>query len=402
MVSERVASARSISVGVWLGVGSRDEGDEVAGLSHLLEHLIFKGTERRDAHALALAFDAVGGEMNAYTSKERTAYYSRVPAGEEAVGIDLLLESVVEPALRSEDLASERAVILEELAGADDDPADLVDTRLFEAYFGDHPLGREVIGRAETVAAVTRDQISGYLDRFYRGGNLVVAAAGDVDHGRLVASADRWLSGLAPGGTPCRAQPGGAVAPTVHVRRSTEQTHLCLAWPAVSLHDDRRYAFGLLEHVLGDGPASRLFQQVRERRGLAYTVGSSLVEYTDCGVLTVYVGTAPDRVGEVLDVITAEVEALATDGVSDAELAAAKGYIAGTTLLGLEEPSTCMSRLGYLEATYGKTEGVDTFLDRVRAVTVADVAAVAGLLAVPPVLASVGPRVPPRRQRGRR
>lgn len=400
VVSEPVAAARSISVGVWLGVGSRDEPDEVAGLCHLLEHLIFKGTERRDARSLALAFDAVGGEMNAYTTKERTAYYARVPAGQEAVGIDLLLESVVEPALRAEDLASERAVVLEELAAADDDPSDLVDTRLFEAYFPAHALGREVIGRAETVATVSGEQIRAFQQRFFRGDNLVVAAAGAIDHGRVVDAAHRWLGDLPAGGAPVRTLPTAPPGRPAHVRRGTEQTHLALAWPAVGLHDEDRYAFTLLEHVLGDGPASRLFQEVRERRGLAYSVGSSLVEHTDVGVLTAYVGTAPDRLGEVLDVIADEVAALARDGVTEEELAAAKGYVTGTTLLGLEEPSTCMSRLGYLAVTYGKVEPVETYLARVESVTVEQVAAVARRsLDAPPVIASVGPRSPRRRRR---
>jgi predicted Zn-dependent peptidase len=331
--------------------------------------------------------------MNAYTSKERTAYYSRVPAGEESVGVDLLLESVVEPALRAEDLSSERAVILEELAGADDDPADLVDTRLFEAYFPGHPLGREVIGRAETVAEVGRDQIVDFLDRYYRGDNLVVAAAGVIDHERLAEAAERWLGGLPRGGAPTRTAPSARSRRRAHVRRRTEQTHLSLAWPGVGLHDEDRFALTVLEHVLGDGPASRLFQEVREQRGLAYTIGSSLASYADVGVLTVYVGTAPERVGEVLALIGKETEALAGDGVTAEELAAAQGYVVGTTLLGLEEPATCMSRLGYLEVTYGKVEPVEAYLDRIRAVTVEDVARVAGrCLGRAPVVASVGPR----------
>ncbi len=410
VVSEDVVGARSLAVGVWLAVGSRDEPADAAGLSHLLEHLIFKGTERRDARSLALAFDAVGGEMNAYTAKERTAYYARVPAGPAAgsfaastfeVGVELLLESVVQPALRAEELASEREVVLEELAGAEDDPADLVDTRLFELLFPGHPLGREVIGTPETVANVTRERILEFMGEHYGAANVVVAAAGVVEHDRLVDAAGRWLGGWAPGAAPTRsAAPPPTSGARAHTRRRTEQTHLALGWPTVGLHHDDRFALAILEHVLGDGPASRLFQQIRERRGLAYTVGSSLSTYADAGALTVYVGTSPDRAAEVLRLVEVEVASIAERGVTEEELRAAQGYLVGSTLLGLEEAWTTMSRLGYLEATYGVVEPVEPYLDRVRSVTLQDIARVAeSTLAGPPVLATVGPRALPARRR---
>lgn len=407
VVSEGVAGARSLAVGVWLAVGSRDEPADAAGLSHLLEHLIFKGTERRDARSLALAFDAVGGEMNAYTSKERTAYYARVPAGPAAevfdgetwtVGVELLLESVVQPALRAEELASEREVVLEELAGAEDDPSDLVDTRLFELLFPGHPLGREVIGTPETVANVTRERILAFMAEHYGATNVVVAAAGVVDHSRLVDAVGRWLGGWAPGQQPTRtpaASPSGSSR--LHTRRRTEQTHLALGWPTVGLHHEDRFTLAILEHVLGDGPASRLFQEIRERRGLAYTVGSSLSTYTDAGALTVYVGTSPDRATEVLRLVEQEVASIAAAGITEEELRAAQGYLVGATLLGLEEAWTTMSRLGYLEATYGVVEPVEAYLDRVRAVSLDDVARVAAAtFAQPSALATVGPRSPAR------
>jgi predicted Zn-dependent peptidase len=242
---------------------------------------------------------------------------------------------------------------------------------------------------------VGRDQIVGFLDQFYRGDNLVVAAAGVIDHERLVDAAERWLGGLPRGGAPARTPPSAASLARAHVRRRTEQTHLSLAWPGVGLHDEDRFALTVLEHVLGDGPASRLFQEVREQRGLAYTVGSSLASYADVGVLTVYVGTAPERVGEVLGLIAKETESLAGAGITREELDAAKGYVVGTTLLGLEEPATCMSRLGYLEVTYGGVEPVEAYLDRIQAVTLDDVARVAARCLGPdPVVASVGPRSP--------
>ncbi|MBM3685118.1 MAG: insulinase family protein [Actinobacteria bacterium] len=402
VVSETVTGARSLAVGVWFGAASRDEPAEQAGLSHLVEHLIFKGTGRRDARSLALAFDAVGGEMNAYTAKELTAFHARVPAGPAAaavgdtwpIGVDLLLEAVTEPSLRPEDLEAERTVILEELAGAEDDPADLVDTRLFEVLFPGHPLGWEVIGREETVQAVTVEDLRAFRAAHVNGTTTVLAAAGVVDHDRLVEAAERWLGSLPVGVAPARSAPQPNEG-TVHVRRSTEQLHLALGWPTVGLHDDDRHALAVLDHLLGDGPASRLFQEVRERRGLAYSVGSAYSSYDEIGALTIYAGTAPERVGELLDVVDAEIADLTEHGVRDDELEAAKGFLVGSTLLGLEEPWTVMSRLGTLETIYGRVASVEEQLDRVRAVTSADVDRVARrTFAAPPARASVGRKRP--------
>ncbi len=393
VVSEEVPGARSLSVGVWLGVGSRDEPVERAGLCHILEHLIFKGTAERDARALSLAFDAVGGEMNAYTAKERTAYYSRVPAGAEDIGLDLLLEAVRRAELRAEDLNSEREVILEELAGAEDDPADWADTKLFEAIFPDHPLGREVIGSAETVSAITRHDVLSYVFDHHAGAHLVVSAAGVVDHDRLVDTTARWFGDLPHGMAVPRQAPIGAMAPKVHVRRRTEQTQLALGWRCGGMHSTDRYALTVLEHVLGDGPASRLFFEVREQRALAYSVGSSLSLYEDVGALVVSTAVAPDRAAETRTVIEGEVARVAADGITEEELAAAVGYVVGSTVIGLEEASTCMARLGYLELTYGEIHSVESYLDQIRAVTLQDVIRVAQqIFSVPPTRATVGPR----------
>jgi len=402
VVSETVPGARSLAVGVWYGAGSRDEPAERAGLSHLFEHLIFKGTGRRDARSLALAFDAVGGEMNAYTAKELTAFHARVPAGPSAaavgdtwpVGVDLLLEAVTEPALRPEDLEAERTVIIEELAGAEDDPADLVDTRLFEVLFPDHPLGWEVIGREETVRSVGVDDLRAFRAAHVNGTTTVLAAAGVVDHDRLVEAAQRWLGSLPVGVAPTRSAPV-PTAGTVHVRRSTEQLHLALGWPTVGLHDDDRYALAVLDHLLGDGPASRLFQEVRENRGLAYNVGSAVSAYAEIGALTPYAGTAPERAGELLDVVHAEIDDLVAHGVRTDELDAAKGFLVGSMLLGIEEPWTVMSRLGTLETLYGRVASVDEQIDRIRSVTAADVDRVArATFAATPARATVGRKRP--------
>jgi predicted Zn-dependent peptidase len=393
VVSEPVAGARSLSVGVWVGHGSRDEPEDRAGLCHLLEHLIFKGTAERDARSLSIAFDAVGGEMNAYTAKERTAYYSRVPAGSDEVGVDLLLEAVTGAALRDDDVAAEREVVLEELAGAEDDPVDWADTKLYEVLFAGHPLGREVIGTPETVGAISRDDVLAFVRDGHHGGNVVVTAAGVVDHDRLVEAVERRLGGLPAGSPPVRRPPTPPAGGRVHVRRRTEQTQLVVGWRCDGLHSPDRHALIVLEHILGDGPASRLFHEIRERRALAYSVGSSLSLYSDVGSLLVSTGVAPDRAGEALSVIVGETARIAADGVGADELRAAQGYVVGSTLLGLEDASTCMGRLGYLELTYGSVSPVETYLDAVRAVTPDDVRRVAAVVfAGAPALATVGPR----------
>ncbi len=393
VVSEPVPGARSLSVGVWVGLGSRDERAELAGLCHVLEHLIFKGTATHDARALSLAFDAVGGEMNAYTAKERTAYYSRVPAGADDIGIDLLLDSVTGAALRAEDLANERDVILEELAGAEDDPADWADTKLYEVLFGEHPLGREVIGTTETVHRISVEDVAAFVAEHHHGANIVISAAGVVDHERLVAAVDARFGGV-PSGTPIeRVAPQSPTRGHAHVRRRSEQTQLTLGWRVGGLHHPDRYALTVLEHVLGDGPASRLFFEVRERRALAYSVGSALSLYSDAGTLVVSTAVAPDRAAEARRVIIGEVERVAADGITDEELRAAQGYVIGSTLLGLEEASTCMARLGYLELTYGTVTPIESYLDKIRAVTLDDVrTAAAATFAVAPAQATVGPR----------
>ena len=393
VVSEAVPGARSLSVGVWIGVGSRDEPPERAGLCHVLEHLIFKGTADRDARSLAVAFDAVGGEMNAYTAKERTAYYSRVPAGAEDIGLDLLLEAVTQAELREEDLDQEREVILEELAGAEDDPGDWADTKLFEVLFADHPLGREVIGSVESVGSITRQDVVDFVAGHHGGANVVVSAAGVVDHDRLVDGVQRWLHTV-PSSTPSgRVAPANAAGGRIHVRRRTEQTQLALGWRCGGLHSPDRYALTVLEHVLGDGPASRLFFEVREQRALAYSVGSALALYSDVGTLLVSTAVAPERALETKRVIEGEVARVAADGITSDELVATVGYVVGSTLIGLEEASTCMARLGYLELTYGTVTPVEAYLDKIRAVTLQDVQRVAAsTFAAAPAQATVGPR----------
>ena len=303
IVTERMPEATSVSVGFYVGVGSRDEPDQLSGASHFLEHLLFKGTEERSARSISMAVDAVGGEMNAFTSREHTAYYTRLPAAHLAFGLELLSDVVERPAFRANEIDAEREVILEELLMAEDTPDDVLHMELMEAVFPGHPLGRETLGVPETIEALGRDEIAGFHAEHYRPANVVVVAAGDLEHDAVVEGVAACLSDVAGGVAPLRVEPTPDLEPLVVVHRPTEQVHLMFGWRALYYDDPDRYAFYVANHVLGGGMSSRLFQEIREERGLAYSVYSSMSSYSDCGLATVYAGTAPKHTDEVLTVL---------------------------------------------------------------------------------------------------
>ncbi|MBN2622554.1 MAG: insulinase family protein [Acidimicrobiales bacterium] len=391
LVTERMPEARSVTVGVWVGVGGRDEPDELAGASHFLEHLLFKGTSTRSARRIAEDIDAIGGEMNAFTNREHTAYYTRLPADRVDLGLDILGDVLTDPAFRPHEVEAERHVILEEILMNLDVPEDHVHTLLAEALFPGHPLGREVLGTRATVEAATRDDIAGFFGRWYRPANLVVAAAGALDHDRVAAAFDRSLGRLDGGERPARHLPGVDVEPRVVLDDPTEQAHLAMGWRGVDHHDDDRYALTVANQVLGGGMSSRLFQEIREERGLCYSVYSWASTYADAGSAGIYAGTAPSRVGELLRVIDDEVAKLVASGVTEGELAVAKGFIEGSLLLGLEDSGSRMVRLGRSLLARDTIESVDDQLARIRAVTADDVAAVAArVFGGPRALAVIG------------
>lgn len=392
-MSEAVAGARSASVAVWVGVGARDEPAEIAGVSHFLEHLLFKGTARRDARSTAVAVEAVGGDLNAYTAKEHTVFHLRVPTSGLATGLEVLAEQLVEPLLAPDDVVSERSVILEELAAYDDAPEDVVDRLVWERLFPGSPLGGEVIGTAETVKAMSPDAVRGFFEQWYRPANMVIAAAGGFDADELARFAARVDSARARGEAPPRsAPPGSGSSDPVVKRRRTEQAHLAFGWRTGGYLDADRGVRDVLEQVLGGGPASRLFQEVRERRGLAYSVYASGSEFSDSGAQVIYAGVAPGRAAEATKVIRGIVEDLAADGVTEEELQTAKGYLTGSYWLGLEDYPSRMTRLAWWESVAGHIPPPDTYPEMIRAVTGADVARVAAeVLSVPPVTAAVGP-----------
>lgn len=392
VVTEHLPSSLSVTTGVWVGVGSRDEAPEQSGCSHFLEHLLFKGTDRRGALEIAQEIDAVGGEMNAYTTKEYTTFYTRTTAQDAALGLDVLCDILSRPALRDDDVDSERQVILEEIAMRADEPADLVHDLVHEARFGTHGLGRDTAGTPETVAATSADHIRAFMDATYTGDSIVVAAAGLVDHDATVAQVVEQLRRPAHGNGIVRSAPSGSPVPCTVVEDDTEQAHLVVAFPGLHRDDPDRFAMGIVDHVLGGGMSSRLFHEIRERRGLAYSVYSYRAGYADAGFTAIYTGTAPQRTVEVLDLIEAEIERLCRHGLTDDELRRAKGSVRGATALGLEDSGSRMSRIGRSLLLMGEILPVEELLRRTEAVTTDDVARVVErVFSGPSTLAVVGP-----------
>lgn len=399
VVTEAVPTVRSVTVGVWVGVGSRDEAPSLAGASHYLEHLLFKGTKRRDALAISAAIDAVGGEMNAFTGKEYTCFYARVLDDDLPLAVDVVCDLVTSSVIRKADVDSERGVILEEIAMHEDDPTDMVHDQFAQALFAGDPLGRPILGTVESITDIGRDAVARYYRRRYLPQDMVVAVAGNVDHATVVRlvrkafkAADRLGGDAVPSppraGTTRLGEQGGVRV----VRRTTEQANLVLGMPGMSRTDERRFALGVLNAALGGGMSSRLFQEVREKRGLAYSVYSYHQQYADAGMFGVYAGCVPRKVDDVLAICRDELAEVAAHGITADELDRGRGQLRGNLVLGLEDTGSRMSRIGKAELVYGELLSVDDIIDRIGAVTLDDVASVAqDLLAAPPTLAVVGP-----------
>jgi predicted Zn-dependent peptidase len=407
VVTEFLPSVRSVALGIWVGVGSRDEDEAHAGATHYLEHLLFKGTAQRTALDISAAMDAVGGELNAFTAKEYTCYYARVLDEDLTLAIDVLSDMVTHSLIEQKDIDAERNVVLEEIAMNDDDPSDLVHEAFTGQLFGDTPLGRPVLGTVESINAMTREQIWEYYAARYTPPHLVVAAAGNLDHDAVVArvaaafeDASAATSGQQPA-APRLPKPGAllwdgygpfAGSGVKLLSRPIEQANLVLGCEALSRTDERRFALGVLNAALGGGMSSRLFQEVREKRGLAYSVYSFTSQHADTGMWGIYAGCLPSKADEVLSICTAEVARVIESGLTDAELDRGKGQVRGGIVLGLEDPSSRMTRLGKSELVYPSLEPVDEVLAAIDAVTHDDVRAVASeILGRPKVLAVVGP-----------
>jgi predicted Zn-dependent peptidase len=387
VVTEAMPSVRSIALGFWVRTGSRDEGREQAGISHFLEHLLFKGTDRFSSREIDEAFDAMGAEVNAGTGKETTSVYSRFLDGHLERAFDVLQDMVLRPAYP--DIESERQVVIEEIAMYEDEPQDKVHDVLAEAIFGDHPLGRPIIGRAEVVSSVPVPEIAAWHDGRYVAANIVVAAAGNVEHDRIVELVGSAVGGARPGPPPATS-PDGVVPALRFFRKDTEQYHLCLGGPGIPRGDERRFALRVLDTILGGSTSSRLFQEVREKRGLAYAVYSYVSHYADSGQVAVYVGTRPDNVAEAIDVIGNELRRLHEDGVSDEELERARENVKGRTVLSMESTLTRMNRLGSSVLMGVPLMTVDEVLAAFDAVTKEDVTALARELYRPDRISAAG------------
>lgn len=396
VVTEALPGLRSVTIGAWVGSGARDEADSEAGASHFLEHLLFKGTDDRSAREIAEAVESVGGEMNAFTTHEQTVFYVRVPDVHLDLAVDILSDVLWRPAFRPHDVDSERQVILEEIGMRDDTPEDLVHDLLARALFPDHPLGREVLGSDETIEAMPRERIAAYHGAHYRPSNIVLAAAGNLRHDDVIAAiAERFpaRNGARP---PRRDDLLISPEPLVVDSRDTEQVHVVLGMRALATLDADRYALTVLNQALGGGMASRLFQEIREERGLAYSVYSYRAAFDDTGFLAIYAGTAPQRVEETLDVIDAEVARLAGDGLPASELDSAKSHLTGSLSMSLETSASRMRRLGRSELVEGEVPSIDEIVRRIEAVTASDVARVIErvLAGTTRTLAVVGPHQP--------
>jgi len=369
VVSERVPGLRSATMGLWIPVGSRQESPGEAGLAHFIEHMLFKGTGRRSALDIARTIESVGGSMNAFTDREYTFFFVRVLAADFALAADILADIYLDPAFDREEFEREREVVLQEISMLEDDPEDAVGDLLGEAFWGGHPLGAPVQGTAETVASFTRDRVAGYFfDRFRRRG-VVVSVVGDLPHDEVAGTFANLLGRVALGDPE---PPPRAPAPRAGFaarRRPLEQLHLCLGAPAVPRASGERFTAYVLNALLGGSMSSRLFQEVREKRGLAYSIGSSLFAYADAGMLVIGAGTAPARARDLVAVTGEVIDSLRAGRLDGAEVELARGLVKGSLLVGLDNPEYRMTRMALNEMFLGRQETVEETLSGLDAVT---------------------------------
>ncbi len=400
VITESLPAVRSASFGIWAGVGSRDEDTAHAGATHYLEHLLFKGTGKRSAMDISASIDAVGGELNAFTTKEYTCYYARVLDDDLPLAIDVLADMMTGSLIDPAEIESERAVILEEIAMTEDEPSDVAVEAFTWQLFGDTPLGRPVLGTVESIEAISREQIAEHYAAEYTADNLVVAAAGRLDHDEVVElTRQSFGATLDSQATPAAPRLPGLAGPEVGsgtgvrlISRAIEQANLVLGCAGLARTDERRYALGVLNAALGGGMSSRLFQEIREKRGLAYSVYSFTSQHADIGVWGIYAGCLPAKAADVLTICTEEIARVCDDGLTDEELARGKGQLRGSMVLGFEDPASRMTRLGKSELVYPRLEPLDEILGRIEAVTLDEVREVAKtILSRPKALAVVGP-----------
>jgi len=398
IVTEAMPGVRSASVGIWVGVGSRDESPSVAGASHFLEHLLFKGTKHRSGLDIARAMDTIGGEFNAFTEKEHTCFYATVLDQQLPIAVDIIADVVLNATIAAADVDIERTVVLEEIAMRDDDPSDLVHDEFATALFGDVPLGRSILGTEASINQLTRKQIHGYYSRRYRPSEMVVSVAGNIDHAEVVRLVRNAFAGrLHDGDSGAEPRPDRRlhrvpVRPVTVLADDTEQANVVLGTMGLSRFDERRFVLGVLTTAVGGGMSSRLFQQIREQRGLAYSTYSFTSSYAGDGLFGLYAGCQPGKADEVVSIMTAVLRSIAGEGLSEEEVERGKGQLRGGLVLGLEDSGSRMTRIGKAELTYGDVLGLDDLLARIEAVTVTQVNELAAEIATQPTcLTVVGP-----------
>jgi predicted Zn-dependent peptidase len=392
VLTERMDAVRSVAMGIWFAAGSRDEDPAVAGMAHFLEHMMFKGTEKRSAAEISETFDRMGAELNAFTSKEYTCYYSRFVDDHLEDAVEALSDMLCGSRLADDACDSEREVVIEEISRHEDSPDEHVHELFAEALWGSHPLGRPVLGSRETVGGFDGRRSRTFKESLYTGPNCAVVAAGSVDHARLVGLVSEYLS-LAGGHD--RGRPDEASSPPEPLRvltKDTEQAHICLGVEGLPSGHDERFSLSVLDSILGGGMSSRLFQEIREKHGLAYAVFTYHSMHQETGSLTAYVGTRPDNVEQVVGLLREQVDKLVADGVTAEELHRSKESLKGSLVLGLENTRNRMTRLGKSEVTHGQLLSIDELISRVDSVTSADVHEMARrLFGGPSVLTVIGP-----------
>ena len=400
IVTEEVNTVRSAAVGIWINIGSRDEGSATAGASHFLEHLLFKGTKNRSALDISSAIEAVGGEMNAFTSKEYTCFYARVIDSDLALAIDVLGDLITSSVVDAADVKAEANVVLEEIAMRDDDPSDLIHDLFLETYYGNSQLGRPILGTTKSIKSMSRNTVYNYYKKKYLPQDIVVAVAGNVKHKDVVRKVEAALSRdnfLDRPKTDFRLRTSSPAKISGRnkvgiIDRKTEQAHLLFGVDGVSRNDDRRFALSILASALGGGMSSRLFQEIREKRGLAYSVYSYIQQFAGSGSLSFYAGCQPQKAEEVISIIRDITDEVANNGITNEEIIRAKGAVRGALVLSQEDSGSRMNRIGKSELVYGEIMSFDEILKRVSAVTHDEIREIASeLLTVSPTLAVVGP-----------
>jgi predicted Zn-dependent peptidase len=400
IVTEEIPAVRSAAFGIWVNVGSRDENLKVAGASHFLEHLLFKGTKRRSALEISSSIEAVGGEMNAFTSKEYTCFYARVIDKDLPLAIDVISDLITSSVAKPSDVDAERKVVLEEISMRDDDPSDLVHELFAETFYGDTTLGRSILGTTKSIKSLSRSAVFNYYKKRYLPEDIVVAVAGNIRHQQVV---DQIIAALSRDEFLDRAEKTFNLRPSQEfsrkpkksvglINRKTEQAHIVLGMPGVNREDKRRFAMAVLSSALGGGMSSRLFQEIREKRGLAYSVYSYAQQFAGSGFLALYAGSTPSKAVEVIKIMRGVLEDVASNGLTSEELIKAQGSVTGSLILGQEDTGSRMSRIGKSELIYGQVLTFDEILREISAVDSAAIAELASkVLGSAPSLAIVGP-----------